>query len=89
MPGTALPRSRRRNLRKYLLLLSIVMTLLFNEPELENRFQEWRDPQLRIERLQERSAAELRRYYQGEGSWLRCCRLLHRLDRLERLQQDR
>lgn len=66
-----------------ILLVTIVSLVLLCSPEIEAQLSSWIPVQSRIERLQERTAEELRRYYEGEGNWLRCYRLLQRLERLQ------
>lgn len=72
----------KKFLKQLLLTGALVLAFLFL-PHLAKGIQEWQDPALRIERLQERTAEELRLYYQGKGNWLRCHRLLQRLERLQ------
>lgn len=76
----------KRRRRIYLTIpLTMALLLSLAWPHLAPALEEWRDPQARLERLQEKARLELRRYYQGDGSWFRCHRLLQRL---EQLQQD-
>ncbi|MBQ6808872.1 MAG: hypothetical protein IJP07_06955 [Firmicutes bacterium] len=86
MKKNLLPERQKRGFLKYLLFTGLLLVFLLL-PQAAKGLQEWQDPQLRIERLQKQAAEELRLYYQGEGNWLRCYRLLQRLDRLERQQE--
>ena len=51
-----------------ILLVTIVSLVLLCSPEIEAQLSSWIPVQSRIERLQERTAEELRRYYEGEGN---------------------
>ncbi|MDO4733243.1 MAG: hypothetical protein Q4B50_07010 [Bacillota bacterium] len=82
LPDTQM-KQQRKGPGTYLLLCAALLLGILLIPQAAKGIQEWQDPELRIERLQKRAAEELRLYYQGEGNWLRCHRLLQRLDKLQ------
>ena len=87
MEGTLNNKTKSRLLWKSLLIAAVVILTLILAPPIERAVTAWADPEARLERLQERTAHELRRYYEGAGNWLRCHRLLQRLERLEQRGQ--
>ena len=66
------------------ILFATILSLVFLcNYGIQKHAHSWVSVESRIERLQERTAIELRRYYEGGGNWTRCYHLLQRLERLQ------